>query len=254
MILEYAPALIWSDAHRSVSSPLLISNGGLTVEYHSPTSPAEKWCSIRSDEHLGLTGVVSYEVLIDSLPAGSNGWGLAIGVVTTPCSTLVVIDPPSFCVGNKESFSFLCAAGMRCYHSGSGHDYPDPHRGSGGATTVGPTTASSGGEYGSGSGRRAATGDRVRVSIDHNNKTVEFFINGNSRGVAYRAGFDGRVLPAVAALTPAPDSEAASGTGKAKARVGSVGPIVKWPADGKFYPCVSLTIPKSKVSIEAVNG
>jgi hypothetical protein len=78
-----------------------------------------------------------------------------------------------------------------------------------------------------------ASGDVIRTEIDHEHHTVTFYRNGTLPGLSFAAG-DAIIVP--------PEQQDAWNDGHS---------TVKWPPDGKFYPCVSALSPKLEFRINA---
>lgn len=135
------------------SSMLSVNERGDLV---TNTGSDDKWQSIRSVKCFRPSDrVCKFEVELLEAPPTPNSWKIIVGVV-----------PASFtCIGSKqwvgagESFGYIGGMGGICYNK--------------------PQSAPYGEKYGK-------SGDIITVVLDFPSRTIEFYKNGTSQGIAFR--------------------------------------------------------------------
>jgi hypothetical protein len=125
---------------------------------------ADKWRSVRS---IGTysKGICYFEIVIDKDSPTVNTWRICIGVVPIHFRC----DGPRSWVGSQESWGYIAGTGGKTYNSGQTIVYGEPYE----------------------------QGDVIGVLMDFPGRTIEFFRNGISQGVA----FDNLIGPVHAAAS-----------------------------------------------------
>jgi len=112
----------------------------------------DKWQSIRSARAFSQ-GSQAFEVTMVQAPTTPNNWQIIIGVVPE------VFDckGPKQWVGALKSWGYIAGTGGKCHNAPSSEAY----------------------------GEKFGEGDRIRVQLDFDKGTIEFFKNDVSQGIAF---------------------------------------------------------------------
>ena len=146
----------------TIGSGIILSNDNKTITSNqSSFGSGCAWRSVYLSPIISLnTGVKSYTVTVDSYQdQAGNSFDMALGVTTS----------------NSKGDSFAFNPGQFAYIAQSGNKYSYN-----GCLGVGSPTVSYGLSYGQ--------GDVIKVEFDTNNKTITFYKNNVSQGVAYTSG------------------------------------------------------------------
>ena len=146
----------------TIGSGIILSNDNKTITSNQSVGGSGcPWRSVYLSPIISLnTGVKSYTVTVDSYQdQAGNSFDMALGVTTS----------------NSKGDSFAFNPGQFAYIAQSGNKYSYN-----GCLGVGSTTVSYGLSYGQ--------GDVIKVEFDTNNKTITFYKNNVSQGVAYTSG------------------------------------------------------------------
>ena len=146
----------------TIGSGFILSNDNKTITSNqSVGGSCCPWRSVYLSPIISLnTGVKSYTVTVDSYQdQAGNSFDMALGVTTS----------------NSKGDSFAFNPGQFAYIAQSGNKYSYN-----GCLGVGSSTVSYGLSYGQ--------GDVIKVEFDTNNKTITFYKNNVSQGVAYTSG------------------------------------------------------------------
>ena len=146
----------------TIGSGIILSNDNKTITSNQSVGGSGcPWRSVYLSPIISLnTGVKSYTVTVDSYQdQAGNSFDMALGVTTS----------------NSKGDSFAFNPGQFAYIAQSGNKYSYN-----GCLGVGSSTVSYGLSYGQ--------GDVIKVEFDTNNKTITFYKNNVSQGVAYTSG------------------------------------------------------------------
>ena len=146
----------------TIGSGIILSNDNKTITSNQSVGGSGcPWRSVYLSPIISLnTGVKSYTVTVDSYQdQAGNSFDMALGVTTS----------------NSKGDSFAFNPGQFAYIAQSGNKYSYN-----GCLGVGSPTVSYGLSYGQ--------GDVIKVEFDTNNKTITFYKNNVSQGVAYTSG------------------------------------------------------------------
>ena len=146
----------------TIGSGIILSNDNKTITSNQSVGGSGcPWRSVYMSPIISLnTGVKSYTVTVDSYQdQAGNSFDMALGVTTS----------------NSKGDSFAFNPGQFAYIAQSGIKYSYN-----GCLGVGSSTVSYGLSYGQ--------GDVIKVEFDTNNKTITFYKNNVSQGVAYTSG------------------------------------------------------------------
>ena len=146
----------------TIGSGIILSNDNKTITSNQSVGGSGcPWRSVYLSPIISLnTGVKSYTVTVDSYQdQAGNSFDMALGVTTS----------------NSKGDSFAFNPGQFAYIAQSGNKYSYN-----GCLGVGSSTVSYGLSYGQ--------GDVIKVELDTNNKTITFYKNNVSQGVAYTSG------------------------------------------------------------------
>ena len=146
----------------TIGSWIILSNDNKTITSNQSVGGSGcPWRSVYLSPIISLnTGVKSYTVTVDSYQdQAGNSFDMALGVTTS----------------NSKGDSFAFNPGQFAYIAQSGNKYSYN-----GCLGVGSSTVSYGLSYGQ--------GDVIKVEFDTNNKTITFYKNNVSQGVAYTSG------------------------------------------------------------------
>ena len=145
----------------TIGSGIILSNDNKTITSNQSQGSGCPWRSVYLSPIISLnTGVKSYTVTVDSYQdQAGNSFDMALGVTTS----------------NSKGDSFAFNPGQFAYIAQSGNKYSYN-----GCLGVGSSTVSYGLSYGQ--------GDVIKVEFDTNNKTITFYKNNVSQGVAYTSG------------------------------------------------------------------
>ena len=144
----------------TIGSGIILSNDNKTITSNQSQNSGCPWRSVYLSPIISLnTGVKSYTVTVDSYQdQAGNSFDMALGVVTS----------------NSKGDSFAFNPGGFAYIAQTGNKY------SNGNCLGGNVTYSYGLSYGQ--------EDVIKVEFDTNNKTITFYKNNVSQGVAYTSG------------------------------------------------------------------
>lgn len=145
----------------TIGSGIILSNDNKTITSSiQPLDSGCPWRSVYLSPTISLnTGVKSYIVTVDSYQdQAGNGFDMALGVITS----------------NSKGDSFAFNPGGFAYIAQTGNKY------SNGNCLGGSSSNSYGLSYG--------LGDVIKIEFDTNNKTITFYKNNVSQGVAYTSG------------------------------------------------------------------
>ena len=144
----------------TIGSGIILSNDNKTITSNQSQGSGCPWRSVYLSPTISLnTGVKSYTVTVDSYQdQAGNSFDMALGVVTS----------------NSKGDSFAFNPGGFAYIAQTGNKY------SNGNCIGGSPSNSYGLSYG--------LGDVIKVEFDTNNKTITFYKNNVSQGVAYTSG------------------------------------------------------------------
>ena len=150
----------------TIGSGIILSNDNKTITSNqSSANPGCPWRSVYLSPTISLnTGVKSYTVTVDSYQDHpSNGFDMALGVTTSNSG------------GDEFAFhsKYNGGVGAFAYIAQTGKVY-------GYGNCKGTNEVSYGLSYGQ--------GDVIKVEFDTNNKTITFYKNNVSQGVAYTSG------------------------------------------------------------------
>ena len=146
----------------TIGSGIILSNDNKTITSNQSVGGSGcPWRSVYLSPIISLnTGVKSYTFTVDSYQdQAGNSCDMALGVTTS----------------NSKGDSFAFNPGQFAYIAQSGNKYSYN-----GCLGVGSSTVSYGLSYGQ--------GDVIKVEFDTNNKTITFYKNNVSQGVAYTSG------------------------------------------------------------------
>ena len=146
----------------TIGSGIILSNDNKTITSNQSVGGSGcPWRSVYLSPIISLnTGVKSYTVTVDSYQdQAGNSFDMALGVTTS----------------NSKGDSFAFNPGQFAYIAQSGNKYSYN-----GCLGVGSSTVSYGLSYG--------LGDVIKIEFDTNNKTITFYKNNVSQGVAYTSG------------------------------------------------------------------
>ena len=146
----------------TIGSGIILSNDNKTITSNQSVGGSGcPWRSVYLSPIISLnTGVKSYTVTVDSYQdQAGNSFDMALGVVTS----------------NSQGGTFAFNPGGFAYLAQTGNKYSYN-----GCLGVGSSTVSYGLSYGQ--------GDVIKVEFDTNNKTITFYKNNVSQGVAYTSG------------------------------------------------------------------
>ena len=146
----------------TIGSGIILSNDNKTITSNQSVGGSGcPWRSVYLSPIISLnTGVKSYTVTVDSYQdQAGNSFDMALGVTTS----------------NSKGDSFAFNPGQFAYIAQSGNKYSYN-----GCLGVANTTVSYGLSYG--------LGDVIKIEFNTNNKTITFYKNNVSQGVAYTSG------------------------------------------------------------------
>ena len=145
----------------TIGSGIILSNDNKTITSNQSQGSGCPWRSVYLSPTISLnTGVKSYTVTVDSYQdQAGNSFDMALGVTTS----------------NSKGDSFAFNPGQFAYIAQSGNKYSYN-----GCLGVSSTTVSYGLSYG--------LGDVIKIEFNTNNKTITFYKNNVSQGVAYSSG------------------------------------------------------------------
>jgi len=130
------------------SKQCIVHPDGITVENKGSN---DTWVCIVANKTY-QQGVRSFEVVMTKDAKSTNTWKSIVGIV--PSSFKV---QESAWIGSQTSWGYIGGTGGKCHRQGKSEHY----------------------------GKEFGTGDVIKVTMDFNRKTVEFFVNGKSQGVAF---------------------------------------------------------------------
>jgi hypothetical protein len=139
---------IWD--HRRASKDLEIAEDHITV---SNLGSGNKWRAVASLLPYS-SGRRYFEVVITECPYTTNSWKICVGVVPRSFN----FSHAKLWVGAQKSWGYIAGTGGKCYDSGKSVAY----------------------------GSKFAQDDRIGVLMDFDNRTIEFFKNGVSQGLAFQ--------------------------------------------------------------------
>ena len=144
----------------TIGSGIILSNDNKTITSNQSQGSSCTWRSVYLSPTISLnTGVKSYTVTVDSYQdQAGNSFDMALGVVTS----------------NSQGGTFAFNPGGFAYLAQTGNKY------SNGNCIGGSPSNSYGLSYG--------LGDVIKIEFDTNNKTITFYKNNVSQGVAYTSG------------------------------------------------------------------
>ena len=146
----------------TIGSGIILSNDNKTITSNQSQGSGCPWRSVYLSPTISLnTGVKSYTVTVDSYQdQDGNGFDMALGVT------------PSNSAGDNFAFNYIYHGGVGAfaYIAQTGKRY-------GYGNCLGGNEISYGLSYGQ--------GDVIKVEFDTNNKTITFYKNNVSQGVAY---------------------------------------------------------------------
>lgn len=148
----------------TIGSGIILSNDNKTITSNQSQGSGCPWRSVYLSPTISLnTGVKSYTVTIDSYQNSSNTFDMVLGVTTSNSA------------GDSFAFNYLYNGGVGAfaYIAQTGKRY-------GYGNCLGGNEISYGLSYGQ--------GDVIKVEFDTNNKTITFYKNNVSQGVAYTSG------------------------------------------------------------------
>ena len=147
----------------TIGSGIILSNDNKTITSNQSQSPGSgcAWRSVYLSPTISLnTGVKSYTVTVDSYQDhAGNSFDMALGVTTS----------------NSKGDSFAFNPGGFAYIAQTGNKYSL-------GNCIGGSSSSN--SYGLSYG----LGDVIKIEFDTNNKTITFYKNNVSQGVAYTSG------------------------------------------------------------------
>ena len=151
----------------TIGSGIILSNDNKTITSNQSQGSGCPWRSVYLSPTISLnTGVKSYTVTVDSYQdQAGNSFDMALGVTTSNSA------------GDNFAFhsQYNGGVGAFAYIAQTGKRY-----GFGNCLGEGTNTISYGLSYGQ--------GDVIKVEFDTNNKTITFYKNNVSQGVAYTSG------------------------------------------------------------------
>lgn len=127
-------------------------------------SSLDQWCPILQAKAIAARGKAWFSVRIESDPVTSNSWRMAVGVA--PVNYKVSADKRW--AGAQKSWAYIAGNGGKVYNTGRHSSY----------------------------GAKYKAGDVIGVLLDFDAKTIEFYKNGKSQGIAFK-NLVGPVLPIV---------------------------------------------------------
>ena len=148
----------------TIGSGIILSNDNKTITSSiQPLGSGCPWRSVYLSPTISLnTGVKSYTVTVDSYQdQAGNDFDMALGVTTS----------------NSKGDSFAFNPGGFAYIAQTGNKY-----------SYGSNCLGGGGQSSNSYGLSYGLGDVIKIEFDTNNKTITFYKNNVSQGVAYTSG------------------------------------------------------------------
>ena len=144
----------------TIGSGIILSNDNKTITSNQFKDSGCPWRSVYLSPTISLnTGVKSYTVTVDSYQdQAGNSFDMALGVTTS----------------NSKGDSFAFNPGGFAYIAQTGNKY-----------SYGSNCLGGGGQSSNSYGLSYGLGDIIKIEFDTNNKTITFYKNNVSQGVAY---------------------------------------------------------------------